>query len=57
MERSSSVQAPVCNLAAMRTRTLLIVLVLSALVLTTTFAMRGGGHRKLGGWMASIHGR
>jgi hypothetical protein len=41
----------------MRTRTLVIVLVLAGIVFTTTFAMRGGGHRKLAGWVSSIHGR
>jgi len=46
-----------CTLPAMRTRTLVIVLVLTGLFLTTTFAMRSGGHRKLARWMSSIHGR
>jgi len=41
----------------MRTRTLVIVLLLTGLFLTTTFAMRSGGHRKLAGWVSSIHGR
>jgi hypothetical protein len=41
----------------MRTRTLVIVLVLTGLFLTATLALRGGGHRKIGGWLASIHGR
>jgi predicted small secreted protein len=40
----------------MRTRTLVIVLVLTALFLTTTFAMRGSGHRVMR-MMTAIHGR
>jgi hypothetical protein len=40
----------------MRTRTLVIVLVLAAVFFTVTLAMRGDG-RGLAKWMASIHGR
>jgi len=40
----------------MPTRTLVIVLLLTGLFFTTTFAMRGRGH-KLASLMSSIHGR
>jgi hypothetical protein len=40
----------------MRTRTFVAVLLLAALVLTATLALRGD-RRALAKWMASIHGR
>lgn len=40
----------------MRTRTFVIVLVLTALFFSASLALRGNG-RGLAKWMASIHGR
>jgi hypothetical protein len=41
----------------MRSQTLVIVLVVTALVLGGTFAMHGKGHRMLAKWLPALHGR
>ena len=40
----------------MRTRTLVIWLVVMAVVVAGAFAMRGEGHRMLAKWMPAMHG-
>jgi hypothetical protein len=40
----------------MRSRTLMIVLVVVAVFVTATLAMRGDGHRMLAKWMPAMHG-
>ena len=40
----------------MGSRTLVIVLILVAVIVTATLAMRGEGHRMLAKWMPAIHG-
>ena len=41
----------------MRTRTMVIWLVVVAAVVTGAVAMRGEGHRMLAKWMPTMHGR
>jgi hypothetical protein len=41
----------------MRSRTLAIGLVLVAVFVVATLAMRGQGHRTLAKWMPAMHGR
>jgi hypothetical protein len=40
----------------MRTKTLVLVLILVAALVSTAFAMRGEGGRRLHHWIAQMHG-
>ena len=44
-------------IAAMRTQTVVVVLIVTLVVLVGAIGFHGHGHRLIGRWMPAIHGR
>lgn len=57
MSRSDFVQSPFANVRCMRTRSLIVLVVIMAVISGSVWLMAGDNHNVIAEWFAALHGR